>query len=100
MQLYFASHFGDLAMFERWFLAHPHSVGESYAAHLRAAASFAGLLFLASAACLIHAVFPFLFERTASRTVMRLHERMTRRTAPLERRDPASFATPLVGSDA
>jgi hypothetical protein len=41
-----------------------------------------------------------LFERTASRTVTRLHERMMRRALPLEHKDPVSFVTPLVGSDA
>ena len=87
-------------MFERLFLANPHSVGESYAAHFRAASAFAGLLLLAAVACLIHAVFPALFERTASGTVTQLHERMMRRVPPLEREKPASFAAPLLGSDA
>jgi hypothetical protein len=63
-------------MLERWFLAHPHSVGESYLGHLRAASGFAVLLFLASAACLIHALMPALFERTASKIVTRLNDRM------------------------
>jgi Family of unknown function (DUF6356) len=79
-------------MFERLFLAHPHSVGEGYAAHFRAASAFAGLLLLAAMACLIHAIFPSLFERTASRTVTRLHERMTKRTPSLEREEPPSFS--------
>ncbi|HYM17719.1 MAG TPA: DUF6356 family protein [Micropepsaceae bacterium] len=68
-------------MVERWFLAHPHSVGESYFAHLRAAAGFSGLLFLAAIACLVHALMPSLFERSASTIVMRLNDRMRRRSS-------------------
>lgn len=40
-------------------------------------------------ACLVHGIFPFLFERTASRHISQLYERMVvnrtaaRRTSPL-----------------
>ena len=89
-------------MFERWFLSHPHSVGESYFGHLRAALGFAGLLFVAAMACLIHALLPILFERTASRTVTQLNERMMRRgqRAPAQIDDGASFSSPLARFDA
>ena len=66
-------------MFERWFLGHPHSLGESYPTHLRTALGFAGRLFIASVACLIHALLPVLFPRTASRTVAKLNDRMDAR---------------------
>lgn len=62
-------------MFARLFLNHPHSVDETYLEHARFAGGFAGQLALASGAALIHAVFPFLFEKTASRIVARLYAR-------------------------
>lgn len=58
------------------FTAHPHSVGESYGAHLGTAMGFAGSLLVAAAACAIHALLPFAFERTGSRTITELHRRM------------------------
>lgn len=57
------------------FLSHPRSVDESYFQHLAFAARFAGLLFAAGAAALIHAILPFMFERTASRIVAKLYAR-------------------------
>jgi Family of unknown function (DUF6356) len=63
-------------MFERWFLAHPRSVNESYLEHQATALSFSGSLFKAAAVCFVHALIPGLFERTASKTVENLHQRM------------------------
>ena len=63
-------------MFARLFITHPESVGESYFQHQRAAFSFAGPLLLAGFACLLHAVIPGLCERTASKRIAMLHERM------------------------
>lgn len=58
------------------FTNHPASVGETYWQHLAAAAGFAWRMMLASAACLIHALLPFLFEKTGSRAITQLHDRM------------------------
>lgn len=67
----------------RFFTEHPASVGENYLQHLGSALSFAGPLLLASACALAHALLPFLFPKTASRIVTRLHERMVaHRTHP------------------
>lgn len=66
--------------FARLFTAHPASVEESYFQHMRFAAGFAGNLFLAGAAALIHAVFPFLFERAASTIINKLHHRIHNRS--------------------
>jgi hypothetical protein len=63
-------------MLERWFLAHPKSVGESYFEHQRMALGFAAALLKAGFACLIHGFVPGLFQSTGSRTVAALHERM------------------------
>lgn len=61
------------------FTRHPHSVDETYGEHLAMAGSFGTTLIVAGAACLIHAILPFAFERTASEAVERLHDRMTSR---------------------
>src|SRR5215475_6901780 len=68
-------------MLDRWLLAHPRSVGESYFEHQRIALGFAASLLRAAAACFLHALVPSLFERTASRTITDLHERMVRSRA-------------------
>ena len=61
------------------FTSHPKEVGESYGHHLVNASAF-GLRMLAGGfAVLIHAVFPFLFVNTGSRTMDKLHKRMSRR---------------------
>src|SRR3954447_12816195 len=63
------------------FTSHPASVGETYGEHMRVALSFAGPLAKAAGAALVHAFLPFLFTTTASLTVKRLYDRMTRRCA-------------------
>ena len=63
-------------MMDRWFLAHPRSVEESYLQHQRAAWGFSASLLKAAVACFIHGLVPGLFESTASRRVTALHERM------------------------
>lgn len=57
------------------FTKHPHSIGETYGQHLRFAAGIGGALVVAGAAALVHAVFPFWFERTASRAIQDLYLR-------------------------
>lgn len=73
----------------RSFTDHPASVGESYAEHMGMAFGFAGRLFLASIACAIHAVLPFLFVRTGSEAIRELHGRMVTHRA----RQPVVAAT-------
>lgn len=63
------------------FTAHPSSVDESYGEHFRFALGFSGTLFLAAGAALVHAVLPFLFEKTASRIIARLYARTHNRGA-------------------
>jgi len=60
------------------FTHHPASVGETYLQHLFAAGGFTAQLLLAALACLVHALLPFLFERTASARIDALHSRMVR----------------------
>ncbi len=58
------------------FNEHPASVGETYFEHLAAAGGFAGRMLLATLACFVHAIFPFLCVTTGGGIVTRLHERM------------------------
>jgi hypothetical protein len=60
----------------RAFTEHPASVGESYTQHCVCAAGFGARMVLAGIACMIHAVLPFMFVRTGSRTIAELNERM------------------------
>lgn len=69
-------------MWWRLFGKHPASVGETYPAHLLHACGFAGAMFAGCVACFIHALFPFVFERTGSTIIRSLYARMvTDRTA-------------------
>lgn len=63
------------------FTKHPKDVGEGYGAHFVNASAF-GLRMLAGGfAVLIHAIFPFLFVNTGSKTMDKLHRRMAGRAA-------------------
>jgi len=59
------------------FTRHPATVGETYGEHLAFASGIGSRLILAGLACLVHGFFPFLFERTGSRTIIALHARVT-----------------------
>ena len=67
-------------MFQRWFLNHPHAVGESYLQHQRVALAVGVQLVAAGAACLVHALIPCLFEHTASGIVSKVDRRMHARS--------------------
>lgn len=55
---------------------HLKSVDESYVQHGRHALGFAVHMFVGSLACLLHALCPFLFQRTGSDIIRGLHDRM------------------------
>ena len=61
------------------FTHHPSEVGETYFEHMARAAKFGATMVAGGLLVLVHAVFPFLFVHTGSRTMDRLHRRMTRR---------------------
>jgi hypothetical protein len=63
-------------MLSQLFTRHPASVGETYTEHMQVAAGFGFRLFLASMACFVHALLPFLFERTGSTAIQSLHGSM------------------------
>lgn len=66
-------------LLDRWFLAHPATVNETYLGHMRFALGFAFWLLAAGMAALVHAVLPALFETTASRILRMLVARMDAR---------------------
>jgi hypothetical protein len=63
-------------MIERLFTDHPASVDETYIEHLVAASSFSARMFVASLACLVHAILPFMFVKTGSVAIETLYDRM------------------------
>ena len=71
----FVSHWENHAV-KRLFVEHPETVGESYFEHLQAASGFGSRMIICGCACLLHGIFPFLFERTGSKAVTELHDRM------------------------
>ena len=58
------------------FNEHPASVGETYAQHLVSASRFSLRMIGAGICCFVHGLLPFLFVKTGSDTVTRLHDRM------------------------
>ena len=86
----------------RLFTEHPASLGETYGQHMRASVGYAVPLLGALLAAFAHALLPFLFTTTASTTVRRLYERISRRCAtcpsgPLHR--PDLFHAPRAPSN-
>jgi len=77
------------------FTEHPASAGETYWQHFRFAAKIFRSLSKAAFACLVHAVFPPLFQKTASTEIRSLHEgiesRAKTRTFDAEPLGPSSI---------
>jgi hypothetical protein len=63
-------------MIKRAFTEHPASVGESYVEHMGMASGFGAKMVLGGLACMVHAVFPFLFVCTGRNCIEDLHRRM------------------------
>ena len=55
---------------------HLREVGETYPQHFIKAAGFGTTMLAAGLACLVHALFPFVFVATASNRIRRLHGQM------------------------
>lgn len=72
------------------FTEHPQSVGETYGEHFTAAMGFSLSLFKAAICCGIHAVLPFLFEKTGSESIIELHDRMVTHRDGRDERDAGS----------
>ena len=61
------------------FTEHPNSVNETYFQHMRCALSFHFTLLRLSFCALVHAIFPFLCETTASDGIKKLNDCMQNR---------------------
>ena len=68
-------------MIGRLFHDHPRSLGMSWSSHGVGAIAIGARMIGAGAACIVHAVVPALFTETAGRTVVDIHEHMTKRKA-------------------
>ena len=66
------------------FTKHPRSVNETYFEHMWCACKFFVKLQLLSFAALVHSVFPFLFEFTASNGVKKLNNCLQNRKSEVE----------------
>jgi hypothetical protein len=76
-------------MFDRIFLSHPRSIGESYPEHAATAFGFGLRMIGGGFACMIHGIVPVLFTRTGSNTVKALYGRMKSRQPAYQQRPPA-----------
>ena len=76
-------------MIDRIFLSHPRSVGETYTEHAGVAARFGATMVVGGLACMIHAVLPTVFPRTASDRVKKLYAQMVARQPSMQQRRPA-----------
>jgi len=66
------------------FTKHPHSVNETYMQHLFFASGFGFRMMFGGLACLIHAVFPFLFIKTASNQLLKMTHNFVKRMPRME----------------
>jgi Family of unknown function (DUF6356) len=76
------------------FTDHPASVNETYTEHAGFAFGFGFWMIVGGLACCLHGLFPFLFERTGSRIIVRLHERLSAHRRPTSLDPSASPARP------
>ena len=68
------------------FTEHPKSIGETYFQHMFFAFSFGINMLLGGLACVIHAIFPFLFVKTASNFLLKMTENFVKRAPKNEAR--------------
>ena len=68
------------------FVEHPHQHGETYWQHMYFATVFAAKLIKAGIACLLHAIFPFIFKTYASDTVFILIKQFVERIPEAQQR--------------
>ena len=58
------------------FTEHPATVGETYGEHFGTAMGFSLALLKAAFCCGVHAILPFMFEKTGSECITGLYDRM------------------------
>lgn len=68
------------------FMKHPNSLGETYFQHMSYALKFGFKMLWGGLTCIIHAIFPFLFMKSASSVALTVLEDMVDRSPVLEER--------------
>lgn len=68
------------------FTEHPHSIGESYLQHMRFAFNFGFTMLIGGMACILHAVFPFIFQKTGSNYLLKMTHDFVDRMPNVEHR--------------
>lgn len=68
------------------FTDHPRKVGETYFEHFYHAFCFGFNMLIGGTACIIHAIFPFLFVKTASNYLFKMTHRFLDRMPVMEER--------------
>jgi hypothetical protein len=72
-------------MIAKLFTDHPRAIGETYGQHAKTAFSFGWRMTIGGLACMVHAIIPGVFVKTASRTVVQLDAEMRgRKPSPAE----------------
>ena len=69
----------DMTPSPNYFNAHLREVDESYGRHFLHAGYYFVMLLAAAICALIHAILPFLLEKTASQIISKLYSKMTER---------------------
>ena len=84
----------NATLVDKLFFDHPHAFGETYWQHHRRALHFGVSMISAGAACLMHALLPAVFVRTASSMVQTLYDEMraTRRLGGIPHDRPSLVA--------
>ncbi|MDJ0761025.1 MAG: DUF6356 family protein [Woeseiaceae bacterium] len=72
------------------FTDHPATVGESYTEHFSSAMGFSLSMFKAAFCCGVHAIFPFMFEKTGSQCITGLYDRMVTNRSRLKDKEAAA----------
>ena len=78
------------------FTEHPDTVGETYAEHFGSAMGFTFAMLKGALCCAVHAVLPFCFEKTGSRCITGLYDRMV---ANRSRLAPDADASDVVANE-
>lgn len=68
------------------FTKHPHSINETYFQHFKFAFAFGANLLLGGLTCIIHAIFPFLFQKTGSNILFKMTHHFVERMPTVEDR--------------
>lgn len=71
---------------ENPFTQHPHSINETYFEHAYFASRFGLSMMVAGLACVIHAIFPFIFKKTASDMLIKQAQHFIERMPVMEDR--------------